>query len=143
MPLWCFKTSLKESSRYLCAGALAVLMVTQPVTGFGQDSVPNAPTPQNSSQNGAKAVKTHSEALTGYGSPLKYWPNPIAPYTAKNVPEPSFANTPRLDQLMKDGKIMLSLSDSVALALENNLDVAIARYNLPIADTDVLASIPA
>ena len=32
----------------------------------------------------------------------------------------------------------LSLNDAIALALENNLDVAIARYNLNIADTDVL-----
>src|SRR5919204_5453782 len=135
MPLWCFKTSFKESSRYLCAGALAVLIVTQPLAGVGQDAMPNAPTPQTSTQSGTKNVKTSSEALIGYGSPLRHWPNPFAPYTSKKVPEPSFANTPRLDQLMKDGKIMLSLSDAVALALENNLDVAIARYNLPIADT--------
>jgi len=33
---------------------------------------------------------------------------------------------------------MLSLEDAIALALENNLDLAIARYNLAIADTDVL-----
>lgn len=39
---------------------------------------------------------------------------------------------------MKDGSILLSMSDAVALALENNLDLAIARYNLSIADTDIL-----
>jgi outer membrane protein TolC len=39
---------------------------------------------------------------------------------------------------MRDGKLYLSLNDAIALALENNLDVAIARYNLNIADTDVL-----
>src|SRR5579864_3620051 len=33
---------------------------------------------------------------------------------------------------------MLSMNDAVALALENNLDIAIARYNLNIADTDIL-----
>src|SRR5437660_3814827 len=33
---------------------------------------------------------------------------------------------------------MLSLNDTIALALENNLDIAIARYNLPIADTDIM-----
>jgi outer membrane protein len=140
MPHWCFKASLKESSRYLCAGALAVLMIAEPVPSLAQDSIPNAPTPQNTGQNGAKNVKTRSEALVGYGNPLRHWPNPFAPYSSKKVPEPSFANTPRLDQLMKDGKVMLSLSDAVALGLENNLDIAIARYNLPIADTDVLRS---
>jgi outer membrane protein len=40
--------------------------------------------------------------------------------------------------VMQNGKIMLSIDDAVALALENNLDMAIARYNLNIADTDVL-----
>src|SRR5207248_8169184 len=140
MPQWCFKATLKESSRYLCAAALTVLMIAQPVHGFAQDSMPNAPAPQSTAPSGGKNAKTRSEALVGFGSPLKHWPNPFAPYSAKKVPEPSFANTTRLDQLMKDGKIMLSLSDAVSLALENNLDVAIARYNLPIADTDVLRS---
>ena len=44
----------------------------------------------------------------------------------------------RLDSLVRDGKIYLSLSDAVVLALENNFDIAIARINLDIADTDVL-----
>jgi outer membrane protein TolC len=47
-------------------------------------------------------------------------------------------NTPRLDQLLQNGKLMLSMNDAIALALENNLDIAISRYNLQIADTDVL-----
>jgi outer membrane protein len=44
----------------------------------------------------------------------------------------------RLNDLVKDGKIYLSLSDALALALENNYDIAIARYDLDIADTDIL-----
>ncbi len=47
-------------------------------------------------------------------------------------------NTSRIDPLLRDGKIYLSMDDAVALALENNLDIAIARYNLNIADTDIL-----
>lgn len=66
------------------------------------------------------------------------FPNFINPYSPVQVPQPKLTNTPRLETLMRDGKLMLSLSDSVALALENNLDIAIARYNLSIADTDVL-----
>jgi len=53
------------------------------------------------------------------------------------VAPPNLANTPRIDQLMHDGKLYISMNDAVALALENNLDIAIARYNLNIADTDV------
>src|SRR6202030_2003923 len=68
------------------------------------------------------------------------FPNVIAPYTAQDVPPPELSNTPRIEQLMQDGKIMLSMDDAVALALENNLDIGIARYNLNIADTDILRS---
>jgi len=64
--------------------------------------------------------------------------NPLKPYVGDSVPEPALSNSPRVDRLIRDGKLYLSLKDAIALALENNLDLAIARYNLPIADTDVL-----
>ncbi|MFZ0798485.1 MAG: TolC family protein [Terriglobales bacterium] len=64
--------------------------------------------------------------------------NPLSPYAADQVPEPVLTNSPRLDRLIRDGKLYLSLKDAIDLALENNLDLAIARYNLPIADTDLL-----
>ena len=64
--------------------------------------------------------------------------DPLSAYAPSHVPEPSLANSPRLDQLIHDGKLYLSLKDTIDLALENNLDLAIARYNLPIADTDIL-----
>ncbi len=66
------------------------------------------------------------------------FPNPSAPFTPSSVADPSYKNSPRLAQLLKDGKLVLSLDDAIALALENNLDLAIFRYNLPIADTDML-----
>jgi hypothetical protein len=64
--------------------------------------------------------------------------DPISPYMAEHVAEPVLTNSPRLDRLIRDGKLYLSLKDAIDLALENNLDLAIARYNLPIADTDIL-----
>ncbi len=64
--------------------------------------------------------------------------DPFAPYTPTNVPAPRLGNTPKLDDLLRDGKLYLSLSDAVTLALENNYDIAIARINLDIADTDIL-----
>jgi outer membrane protein TolC len=66
------------------------------------------------------------------------FPNPLAPFTATGVPKPNFTNSARIDQVLKDGKLMLSMDDAIALALENNLDLAISRYNLSIADTDLL-----
>jgi outer membrane protein TolC len=73
-----------------------------------------------------------------YTQPKSHFWNPIAPYTAINVPSPTTQNSPRLDSLLRDGKIYLSLSDAVTLALENNYDIAISRINLDIADTDIL-----
>jgi len=64
--------------------------------------------------------------------------NPISAYAPNYVPEPVLANSPRLDRLVREGKLYLSLKDAIDLALENNLDLAIARYNLPIANTDIL-----
>ena len=59
-------------------------------------------------------------------------------YRPTDIPKANFANSVRLDNLVKDGKIYLSLSDAIALAIENNYDIAIARYDLDIADTDIL-----
>ncbi len=64
--------------------------------------------------------------------------NPFNAYRATLVPQPNLANSPRLDALVKNGVLELSLKDAISLALENNLDIAIARYNLPIAAADVL-----
>ena len=64
--------------------------------------------------------------------------NPVDAYRPTRVPEPSLANSLRLDSLIHDGVLELSLKDATALALENNLDIAIARYNIPIAEADVL-----
>jgi outer membrane protein TolC len=69
-----------------------------------------------------------------------HFPNPIAPYMGTSIDTPSIFNSPRLNDLLKNGKIYLSLSDAVMLALENNFDIAIARYNLNISDTDIVRS---
>ena len=69
-----------------------------------------------------------------------HFPNPIAPYLGTSIDTPSVFNSPRLAELLKNGKIYLSLGDTVMLALENNFDIAIARYNLNISDTDIVRS---
>src|SRR5947209_9508821 len=76
--------------------------------------------------------------LTDYSKGKKQFPNVFAPYQATEVAPLQLNNAPRLESLIQNGKLYLSLTDAIALALENNLDLAIARYNLPIADTDIL-----
>ena len=73
-----------------------------------------------------------------YSKPKKAFPKVWAPYTSMDYPRPRLSNTPRLGDLLSGGKIYLSLSDAITLALENNYDIAIARVNLDIADTDLL-----
>ena len=66
------------------------------------------------------------------------FPNIFSPYFARYVPSPRMDNSRRLENLIVGEKLMLGLDDAIALALENNLDIDVARYNLPIAQTDLL-----
>src|SRR5690348_18358715 len=50
--------------------------------------------------------------------------NPLRAYVGDAVPEPVLQNSPRLEQLLRDGKFYVSIKDAIALALENNLDLA-------------------
>jgi outer membrane protein len=127
-------TALQRASALL----LAATMVP---AGWAQDassssSVPSAPSAQVQTQQ-AVPSKSQPFDVKEYSKPQSAFPNPLAPYTARHVAAPNLANTPRIDQLMHDGKLYISMNDAIALALENNLDIAIARYNLNIADTDI------
>ena len=90
------------------------------------------------------AVPKSPQAEVEYTAPLNQFTHPYSvlslwkPYTPHGLPQPVLKNSDRLHSLIKDGKLMLSLNDAVALALENNFDIAIARYNLDIADMDLL-----
>jgi outer membrane protein len=66
------------------------------------------------------------------------FPTLIAPYKPIHVDEPDLVNSPRIDQLIHDGRLQITLQDAVELALENSLDIAVQRYYPWIADTDIL-----
>ena len=71
-------------------------------------------------------------------SKARAFPHIFAPYFAPFVPAPQLDNSRRLVDLIVDGKLTLTVDDAIALALENNLQIAVARYDLPIAQTDLL-----
>jgi len=96
------------------------------------EALPQAPQPV------AVPVPAQPDITRDYSKPRASFPNVLAPYKPGVVPPPNFSNTSRVDQLMHDGKIMMSINDAIALTLENNLDIVLARYNLNIADTDIL-----
>jgi len=93
---------------------------------------PAAATPAPQS---AQADAVH---VRDYSVPRSAFPKVLQPYQPEPLVQPNLGNSARIDSLMRDGKIYLSIDDAVALTLENNLDLEIARYNLNIAEADVL-----
>jgi outer membrane protein len=82
--------------------------------------------------------RTYTESRPDYEHGRRAFPNLIGPYMAPSVDQPKLTNSQQLVQMIQDGKIQLSLQDCIALALENNMDIEIQRYNPWIAETNVL-----
>ena len=116
----------KTSRSPLIAGVLCVFLVSGQAQTASQTNPPKV------------AANTQANIQTPPNLKMPHKWEPFDAYRANNVPEPNLTNSSRLDKLIRDGKLYISLKDAIALAIENNLDVAIARYNLPIADTDLL-----
>src|SRR5579871_5630613 len=118
-------TSSRRLKRFLTMLVGANLAVA--VHLLAQSQPPSAPVPN-----------PQPSSITQLSFEMPKSRNPLKAYAPDTVPEPLLTNSPRIDQLVRDGKLYLSLKDAIELALEDNLDLAIARYNIPIADTDIL-----
>ena len=138
----------KADCRLRAAAVTMLMLVACGPSGFSQQGVfgagSNGPNPAASNLPPAPAPAP-TEPFTLRQSELDFSKpfvnalgNPIKRYRPLTIPKASFTNSVRLNDMIKDGKIYLSLSDAIALALENNFDIAIARYDLDIADTDIL-----
>ncbi len=121
------------TTRFLMVLAVLICVPLLP-RAYAQDASA-APLPQSAPAPAAPPQAVH---LQDYSKPRPAFPHFLQPYRPQQVPQPNLGNSPRIDSLMRDGKVYLSIDDAVALALENNLDIDIARYNLNIADTDYL-----
>jgi outer membrane protein len=75
--------------------------------------------------------------LTPAGSAAEVFDWVKQPYVEHPFAPVDLSNSARLRQLLRAGNIYLSLSDAVALAIENNLDIQLERYNLPAADMEL------
>src|SRR3954471_8379560 len=121
-----------RTASYIRLAAMASLSGVVTLACLAQEpQPPAAPTAQNTPE--ARPLPA-----LNYVKPASHFPNPVGPYIPKHVADPNLSNTARIDQLMHDGKLYLSVNDAIELALENNLDIAISRYTLNIADTDIL-----
>lgn len=135
----------QHAGRRLRALAAVMLSLAAGVpSGFAQQAVPAATDKAASNLPAAPAPMLTQpfnlrQTERDFSKPNgKLFGDPIDWYKPTSIGKASFVNSVRLVDLVKEGKIYLSLSDAIALAIENNYDIAIARYNLDIADTDVL-----
>ncbi len=138
----------QEKPQVLRAVAVSMLglLLILPQGGFAQQAtsaqqtpnksasdLPQEPTPTATQPLDLRATKR--DFSKPYGS---WFGNPLHIYSPTHVDKASFSNSPRLGSMVKDGKIYLSLSDALALALENNYDIAVSRYYMDLADLDIL-----
>jgi outer membrane protein TolC len=128
----------------LCGVAAAQLpvqpepsQVNVPTPGANTPRIPDAPpisqyTPNVPTQEtGTPFVEPRRSAPAGLDTPHYF-----GPFHRARVPELFPGNGARLRALVHDGKLYLSAHDAIALAIENNLDVEVERYNLVLAETD-------
>jgi outer membrane protein TolC len=85
----------------------------------------------------AQATGVTKPVIMEFGN-TQWFPNFWGPYSSPYVPAPKMSNSERLHSLISGSKLRLSVEDAIALALENNLDISVARYNLGYAQTDLL-----
>jgi outer membrane protein len=58
----------------------------------------------------------------------------VRPYLAPDIPPVQLQNSGRLANLIRAGMLYLTAQDAIALALENNIDIEVARYNPILAE---------
>src|SRR5271168_3681263 len=136
------RRTASQWARSLFSVVLAGLMAGGPV--FAQtpaQNPPSNPAPTATTAPDGSAIAPVSSLGLGahnYTHGQSALPNILKPYEPIHVDQPMLMNSPRLDQLVHDGKLELSLQDAVELALENSLDIAVQRYYPWIADAGIL-----
>ena len=136
-------TLAQKTLAVLCAaGVLASTTFAQANPAGPLPSAPSAPQqspPQTIAQQAQAAAQPQPVTYQGpFHIELPHSHNPLAPYLPSTVPPLDLQNSQHLYDLIRDGKLSISLPDAIALALENNLTLASFRYNFPIAQADLL-----
>ncbi len=113
--------------------AILCAMLTAGPSAYGQSSSgqnASAPAAQNADDPRLPRIDSGQRP---------HWYNPATqPYRPQVVAPVNVSNSSRIDSLMRAGNLYLSLQDAIALALENNLDVELERYEFGLARADLL-----
>ena len=115
-------------SRVSLAVSLAVLTALAPVVPvFAQQQGESAPPaqPQPAPAQPQRPTRTIPESNQDYTHGKRWFPHILAPYTPTFVPEPILTNALRIEPMVQDGKLRISLQDAVDLAFQNNLAIAV------------------
>jgi len=98
-----------------------------------------APAPTTTSTGASIApVSSLGVSAHNYTHGVRSFPNILKPYESQHIDPPVLTNSPRIDQLIHDNKLEISLQDAVELALENSMDIAVRRYYPWISDAGLL-----
>ena len=126
----------KPFLRSLLAAVLAGILAGAPVSpAFAQEPASN-PAPQAPAKDAVPISLGVSKY--NYNHSPKPFPNLLAPYYSQHVDPATLVNSPRLEQLIREGKLSLTLQDAIALAMENSMDIVVQRYEPWFADVGLL-----
>jgi outer membrane protein len=79
-------------------------------------------------------------SLTAQQMPLVEKPQAaigLRSYRGTSVPPSNLSNSSRIHRLLHAGSLYLTVQDAIALAIENNLNLEVQRYNIPSAEWQV------
>lgn len=99
-----------------------------------QGAAQAAPNPQQPSSTPYTAILGSID----YSKNKRTFPNFMSAYTPRFVPKPNLVNSPDIFGHIRDGKLELSIQDAISLALQNDLDIAVAEYTPWIDQTQLL-----
>jgi outer membrane protein len=108
----------------ICVAVLGLVVASQPAAAQGSPPQPGTTTPTG-------AIERLPAVTSPEGIRMTF------PYRAPAVSPSSMINSRRTYELIRAGNLYLSLQDAIALALENNLDVEVARYGPLMAKTEI------
>jgi outer membrane protein len=126
----------KPLVRPLLAAILVGVMAGTPVAPILAQE-PSSPAQGQAAAQGGVPISLGVSKFD-FSRPPSWFPNIINPYRTQYVDPGVLTNSPRLDQLIHDGKMPLSLQDAIALALENSMDIVVQRYTPWMADVSLL-----
>jgi hypothetical protein len=116
----------KLFARPLLAVILTMMLVGGPVSpAFAQDTPQNPPPAPAPKAAAAPVPISLGSAKYHFTRAPKPFPNLFAPYRPIKIETPGIVNSPRIEQLIHDNKLEISLQDAVELALENSVDIAV------------------